>query len=129
MNGIMKNEMKNSKDSNSAWHTIAARLNTFLALTSSIMAQNSANTTSRCLHHRSTGHLHRFTDIGYPRTDPTRLEMVTSVGGTSMVNSHLCTKFNRHSTKTRISQHSRRQHSTMMFDKFTGQDLLQDGWS
>ena len=99
MNGIMKNEMTNSKDSNSARHTITARLNTFPALTSSIAAQNSTNTASRCLHHRSTGHLHHFTDIGYPRTGAARSEMVTSVSGTSMVNSRLCTKFNRRSTK------------------------------
>ena len=95
----MKNEMENSKDSNSARHTIAARINTFPALTSSITAQSSANTASRCSHYCSTGILHRFTDIGYPSTGPARSEMVTSVGGTSTVNSRLRTKFYCRSTK------------------------------
>ena len=92
----MKNEMKNSKHSNSARHTIAARLKTFPALISSVAAQSSANTVKQ---HRSTGSLHHITDIGYPRTGPARSEMVTSVGGTSTVNSRLRTKFNRHSTQ------------------------------
>ena len=100
MNGIMKNEMKNSKHSNSVQHTIAARLKTFPALISPVAAQSSANTVKyRREQHRSTGSLHRITDIGYPRTGPARSEMVTSVGGTSTVNSRLRTKFNRRSTQ------------------------------
>ena len=58
----MKNEMENSKDSNWAWHTIAAQLKTFPALASSIAAQSSVNTAISCKHYRSTGQppsLHR----------------------------------------------------------------------